>query len=361
MNSRAFYLNTETRQFVGSTYGAVLSAPTFFEEDVESITLYFLEPRADSPTLQYVDYSANSVKFAVGTTTPAALQITWSAISTGVTVSVTTMTNGGAGSNEVQKITLSQKPISGGFAIVMPSRNVTVSSVSAGVFTAANHGLFNGQSVTITGFSFTGSTLANGSSYFIVNRSNDTFSLAATTAATTGLTGSTTSGGGTAILPEITTPSVSFESTPTAVQQAFVDAGFAISGAPQISVTGTVGKEYVLNFGGGCQRINFAPVTIAANTLAAAPGLSANVNFNTAGISALIAAGTTNVTMEVEVSDGTKRHTYQSAAVLGNDIITSSSVTPLINAGSSFQLVSQDNSMWTISVDNDGILTAQKA
>lgn len=124
-------------------------------------------------------------------------------------------------------------------------------------------------------------------------------------------------------LPEITTPSLNFDASADDVQQAFIDAGFTIGGAAQIAVTGTTGKEYTLNFAGGCQRINFDPVTIAANTLAAAPGMSANVDFNVNGITALVAAGTTSVTMEVEVSDGTKKHTYQSSATLSDDLIPS--------------------------------------
>lgn len=362
MNARAFYIDTESRRFVNGIFGGALAAPTFFQEDVEAITLYFLKAaNTNTSQLDYADYSANTVKFAVGTTTPAALQLTWSAVATGVTVSVTTLTNGGTGSNEVQKISLSQVPISGGFAIVMPSRNVTVSTVSAGIFTSANHGLFDGQSVTITGFSFTGSSVSNGGSYFIINRTGDTFSLANTSNATTALTASTTSGGGTVTLPEVTTSAVGYNAQPREVQDAFVGAGFTVNGAPQIAVSGTAGKEYTLAFGGGCQRINYSPVTIAANTLAAAPGLSANVNFNTTAISSLIDAGTTAVTIEVEVSDGTKRHTYQTGAVLSNDIISSSSpITSIVNTTTNFSLNSQDGSTWNITIDNNGVLTASK-
>ena len=363
MEARNFFIDTQSRGFVASPNASVpASDPIFYQEDVESINLYFLRPTGD-PAAQYdyVDYSANTVKFAVGTTTPSAFQLTWSAISTGVTIAITTLTDGGAGANEVQKLTLSQVPVSGGFALVMPSRNVTVSSVSAGVFTAANHGLFDGQSVGITGFSFTGSTMINGGSYFVINRTGDTFSLANTSTATTGLTGSTTSGGGTAALGEITTPSIAYNATPSDVEQAFVSAGLTINGAPQIAVSGSAGKSYTLAFGGGCQRINYAPLTVAANTLAAAPGLAANVNFNTVAISSLISAGTTAVIMEVEVSDGAKRHSYQQAATLANDIISSSSpITSIVNATTNFSLNSQNGSVWNITIDNDGNLTASK-
>jgi hypothetical protein len=49
--------------------------------------------------------------------------------------------------------------------------------------------------------------------------------------------------------------------------------------------------------------------------------VSANLSLATTGISTLLAAGTTAVTLEVEVSDGTKKHTYQTSATLANGII----------------------------------------
>lgn len=323
MQARKFYIDTQARKFVASAESTLPpSSINFFSEDIESIELYFLEPtNSATRPFSYLDYSANTIKFALGTTTPAALQLTWSALSTSLTSTITTLVTGGSGTNEVQKISFSKVPASGGFAIVMPSRNVTVSSVSSSVFAAANHGLFNAQTVSITGFSFTGSSVANGSSYFIINRTNDSFSLANSSDTTTPLTAVVTSGGGTVTLPEITTPSLNYDASPADVQQAFVDAGIAIGNAPQIAVTGTTGKDFTLAFNGGCQRINYDQVTLAANTLAAAPGMSANVSLNTAAITALVAAGTTNIKLEVEVSDGTKKHTYQTAATLADEII----------------------------------------
>lgn len=363
MQARKFYIDTQRRAFVASAE-STLSAETtnFFSEDIESIELYFLQPTGSAVRpYDYLDYSSNTVKFALGTTTPAAFQLTWTALSTAVTATITTLVSGGAGANEVQKISFSKVPASGGFSIVMPSRNVTVSSVSANVFTAADHGLFNAQSVTVTGFSFTSSSVANGGSYFVINRTKDTFSLAGSASTTTPLAASVTSGGGTVTLPEITTPSLAYNATPEQVQQAFVDAGFSVGQAPQIVVSGTTGKDYTLAFNGGCQRINYDPVTLAANTLAAAPGMSANVNFNTTAISSLIDAGTSAVTLEVEVSDGTKRHTYQTAAAISNDIISSSSpITAIVNATTNFSLNSQDGSTWNITIDNNGLLTASK-
>jgi len=322
MQARQFFLDTQKRAFVSSPASNLdAGSVTFFDQDVEAIELYFLKPATGAAPYEFIDYSSFSIKLAVGTTTPAASQITWSALSTTVTATITTLVNGGSGANEVQKISFSKIPTSGGFAIVLPSRSVTVSTVSANVFSSTNHGLFDGQSVTITGFSFTGSSVTNGGTYFVINRTGSSFSLGTTSTTSTPLTAAVTSGGGTVTLPEITTPSLNYDASPSDIEQALIDAGLSISNAAQIAVSGTTGKDYTLAFGGGCQRINYDPITLAANTLAGAPGMAANLSLATAGISTLIAAGTSAVTLEVEVSDGTKKHTYQTSATLSNDII----------------------------------------
>lgn len=323
MQSRNFYLDTQTRSFVaGSSSNLAASVPTFFENDIESINLYFLKPSpATTQAYDFADYSSNTIKFGVGTTTSSASQITWTAISTAVTATITTLVSGGSGTSEQQKITLSQTPVSGGWAIQLPSRNVTVSSVSAGVFTTTTaHGLYDNQLVTLSGFSISGGTFSN-SAYYIRNRTTNTFCIATSPGGTYLDTAATTSGGGTAALDAITTGQLVYNATPARVQQAFIDAGLTIDGAPQILVTGTTGSEYTVVYANGSSGINFDPLTIAGSTLAAAPGMTANVAFNTAGITALVAAGTTDVTLEVEVSDGTKKHTYQTAAKLANDLI----------------------------------------
>jgi hypothetical protein len=79
MEPRRFYLDTAKRAFVASP-DATIPAPSnvFFREDVESIELYFLKPTNNAAQpYSYRDYSANTVKLAVGVTAPAALQTTW--------------------------------------------------------------------------------------------------------------------------------------------------------------------------------------------------------------------------------------------------------------------------------------------
>ncbi len=362
MEARKFYLDTQRRAFVsspGSTLDA--SAPLFFDEDVEAVELFFLRPTGDLNTpYEFLDYSSNTVKFAVGTTTPAALQASWTALSTTVTIAVTSLVTGGSGTDEQQRVTLSQPPITGGFALQLPSRNVTVSSVSANVFTAADHGLYSGQSVSLTAFSFTNSVVANGSSYFVIRNSKDTFSLAFTAFSTTGLTASVTSGGGTVSLPAVTTGQLRHSATPLEVQAALVAAGLSINGAPQILVTGSAGREYVLTFANGSANRDYDNVSIVGSTLLAAAGLQANVNFATNEIAALVAAGSTTAKLEIEVSGSGKRQTYQTSCTLSADIVSSASLTPIPVGSSGYNMIAGNGDVYTITIDNNGVLTATK-
>lgn len=361
MQARKFYLDTQSRAFVASPESTLAASESlFFDEDVEAIELYFLEPTGNfEAPYRYLDYSANTVKFAVGITTPAALQTSWTALSTTVTTSITSLVTGGSGTNEQQRITFSQRPASGGWAIQLPARSVSVSSVSANVFTAANHGLYTGQSVTLTAFSLTASSVANGSAYFVIRNSKDTFSLASTASSTTALTASVTSGGGTVDLAAITTGQLAYNASPADVQAALVAAGLTENNQPQLTVTGTAGSEYVITYGNGSANRDYANLSVVGSTLAAAPGLSANVSFATTEVAALVTAGTTSAKLEVEVAGSGKRQTYQRAVTLSADIISSSSPLPLPSA-TSFSLGDGAGGTWTITIDPQGILTAQK-
>jgi hypothetical protein len=362
MQARKFYLDTQSRSLVSSAESTLAAAePIFFDEDVESIELFFLEPTGDgNAPYRYLDYSSNTVKFAVGTTTPAALQLTWLAITSAVTATITSLVTGGSGSNEQQRITLSPKPVSGGFALQLPSRNVTVSSVSANIFTAADHGLYSGQNVSLTAFSFTASSVANGSSYFVIRNSKDAFSLASVASSTTGLTAAVTSGGGTVTLPAAATGQLAYNASAGEVQSALVAAGLTVDNAAQILVTGTAGQEYILTYANGSANRDYDNATIVGSTLIGPYGLTADVSFATAEVAALVAAGTTAVKMEIEVSASGRRQTYQKGVTLSADVIASVTTAPTSINSSSFTILAPDSSVWTVTIDNDGILTATK-
>lgn len=359
LEARRFFLDVQARQFVSSPDSTLpASDPAWFEEDVESIELYALKPTQDAAQpYEYLDLSGATVKFAVGTTTPAALQTGWSALSTSVTATVTSLVAGDFGTSEIQKLTFSgATPSEGGFALQFPSRSVTVSGVSAGVFTAQNHGLYNGQNITLSAFTISGSTFSNGATYVVVDSTKDTFGIS-TSANGSAIAAAVTSGGGTAQVPAITTPSIAYNATPSQVQSAIVSAGLADNGAPQISVTGIPRKEFVFVYGGRSSGRDYANLSVVGSTLSGAKGVGANVSFNTSEIASLVAAGTTNVNLEVEISEGSVRQTFRRAATLSGDLITTSGGTTPVGIGlTSFTIKSPDGSSWVVTMSNDGNL-----
>jgi hypothetical protein len=318
MEPRKLFLDTEARNFVGSnTATLAASSPLLFEGDVENIELYFLKPTGNfSAPYTFANYSSGiTATLRVGATTAAATVTSWSAISTAVTITASETIAGGSGTSEVQRIQMSPAPATGYYSVQLPTRNVTVSSVSSSIFTAAYHALLDGQSVTLTGFS-TPSGFSNGSVYFVRDRSRDAFKIAVT-AGGTAITASVASGGGTAVVPTYTTQPLRAMAEPVEVGAALASAAGASS--QQISVQGTA-TDYNLAYGGAYAGAAFPTAAITASTLAGAPGLAGNLNLNVSAITALVAAGTTDVTLEVDVFNGTLRHTYQMPARLGNDL-----------------------------------------
>lgn len=358
LQARRFFIDVQARQFVSSPDANLpASDPAWFEEDVESIELYALQPTgAAVEPYEYVDISAATVKFAVGTTTPAALQTSWTALSTAVTTTVSTLVAGTTGTSEQQKLAFTgATPAQGGFAIQLPARTVSVSSATAGVFTAAAHGLVDGQQVTLSAFTISGGTFAN-ATYFAVDTTDSTFRISPTLGGSAIIAAEATTGG-TASIPAFTTGQIAYNATAADIEAAFVAAGLAVNGVSPIAVTGTPRKEFVFVYGGRMSGRNYDEFSIVGSTLAGAKGVGANVSFNTSEVAALISAGTTNVNLEVEVSEGSVRQTFRRPATLSADLITSTSPSPLpSNLATSFDLQSQDGSIFTITVTNSGEL-----
>ena len=102
---------------------------------------------------------------------------------------------------------------------------------------------------------------------------------------------------------------------------------------------------------------DYAEFSVVGSTLAGAKGVGANVSYNTAEIAALIATGTTAVTMEIEIAEGAVRQTFRRAATLSDDLITSTSPAPIPSSViTSFDIQSQDGSVWTVTMTNSGDL-----
>jgi hypothetical protein len=317
MQARKLYLDTGSRTFVAEPTSTLPAAGlTVFREDVEDIELYFLEPTGDfSAPYRYLNYSTLTANFALGTTTPATTVTSFTAITTSVTVTASVAITGGSGVTEIQRVQMSPAPATGYYSLSLPTRNITVSSVTASVFVAAYHALLDGQSVTLTGFS-SPSGFSNGSVYFVRDRSRDGFRIASA-AGGTAITASASSGG-TAVLPAYITAPLPAGTGPAEIAAALASA--AGSATQEITVIGTP-DDYRLTYGGAYAGADMPTVAITASTILGAPGLLGTLNLNTSAITALVAAGTTDVLMEVEISNATKRQTFQSTATLSADII----------------------------------------
>ena len=356
MQPRKLYLDTASRTFVADARTTLSSSDVnLFEQDVENIELYFLKPTGSpSAPYEFVDYSALNAQFAIGAGSVAATVTSFSAISTSVTLTASVTITGSAGGVAIQRVQISPPPASGYYSLVLPTRNVTVSSVASSIFLAPNHALLEGQSVTLTGFS-TPTGFANGSTVFVRDRARDSFKIAASQGGTA-ISASVASGGGTAVAPNYTTEPLPAEAAPESIAAALAVAAGSVS--QEVRVIGTA-TDYNVVYGGAYSGAVMPLIAVTANTLAGPPGLVGQLDLDTVEVAALVSAGTTEVVMEVEVGDGTSRHTFQSTATLGDDLISAGG-TPSSVGGTSFTLRSGDNSVWSVSIDDDGVLTATK-
>jgi hypothetical protein len=356
MQARQFWLDTQTRSFVPPPDGLEDAGSAYFREDVENIQLYFVR-RTPNLNNRYesVDYSAADVKLAVGTTQPAALVTSFSPISTAISITPSMGVTGGNGLATVQAVAISPAPGAGSYSLRLPARTVTVSSATASVFNAPFHGLEDGQSATLTGFTIS-SGFSNGQRVFIRNSGRDSFQISATETSAV-LSVALTSGGGVAEVDAANTLPLAANTPPAGVQAALI----AATGIPGISVTGAA-NNYSIFFGGRSAGTAFPLVEVAQNSLAGRPGLTANLNFNTQEIAALVAAGAAGALLEVEVSEGPLRHTYQRGVTIAPDIITSTSPIPAPTGDTVSTLNFDDGSggTWTVTVDPNGVLTATK-
>jgi hypothetical protein len=89
-----------------------------------------------------------------------------------------------------------------------------------------------------------------------------------------------------------------------------------------------------------------------------------DLNFNTTELDALFPEDDEDsVTAKVELEwtvGATVSSTLPCAAVIFNDVLRGGEVVPTVVAETSFLLESPDSSVWQISIDNDGALTAIK-
>jgi hypothetical protein len=363
MEPRRLYVNIGDRTIASGNPLAAGSTASLavFNEDVESIELYFYKLKEGSETdAEYVDYSANTVKLAIGITAPAALQTTWTGATTSASATVTSLQNGGSGNSAIQQVSFLPVPQTGSFAISFPSRTISIASITgATFFTSAPHGLLDGQAVTLTGFTAP-SGFSNDVSVFVTNRTQQSFRVALTPVAGP-LTVSATAMGS-VVTQAIKTPLISAAADQAAVQQAINSAGLAVAGAPQVVVDGSA-SNFRLRYSGLLANVAVSNVSVVENTAAIYPYLQANLSLNTTEVAALVAAGQgESCLLEIEVTEDGLRQTFQAPATISEDIITSSSPIPAPIGGTVNSLNFDDGQggTWSVSVDANGILTATK-
>ena len=89
-----------------------------------------------------------------------------------------------------------------------------------------------------------------------------------------------------------------------------------------------------------------------------------DLNLNTSNLNAEFPLDTEDsISAKVEVEwteSGTTSSTLPTSATVFNDVIRGGEGVPTVTAAASFKLLAPDSSLWTITVDNDGILTATK-
>jgi len=353
LKPRKFFLDVQDRIFVAGPNNTFRSeAPIFFNEDVENIELYFLQPNDRRTGYRYIDISGSTVSFAVGVTAPAALQTVWTAGGLSpISASASVVITGGSGTNAEQRIDFAQRPDRGSFAFSLPARTASVASITNYLFrTTAAHGLYNGQPVTLTGFSAP-SGFVNGGTYIVQSASTFAFAIGSDTTATTTILAESVSGG-TAEVPAQTTATIPYNANAASVQAALDNANISAtaSGTP-------LDESITLAFSGSYSGVALSAGSIIANTLYTNPHLSGNVNFATTEIADLLNQGITSVNIEVQVSSGALRHTFTQAATLAEDIISALSPSPLpVVTATSFSLLDSSGDVWTISVTPEGEL-----
>ena len=368
--ARKLYLDVDSGRFVAGINGGVPPDLSAFEGDNVDYELYFVapSPRASSSVYDVyepLDYSAKSVKLHIGPLPPSTATAyvaaqAWTNLPSTVSATVTRAVTGGAAANEQQVLAFSPDAYDGTFSLTFPSQAVTVSSVSAGVFTTSGtHGLSIGQVFVPTGFG-TPTGFSNGSTLYVAQLVSANRFYVNTTATTTAITGYTATAGAGYTL---TATSSLMSARDSATQVAEKLEGLESIGAGNVLVTGVAGRVYRIGFTGAKSQVALPLMTCAA-ALTPVYGKTATLNFNTTQlVNAISASASIDATMEVEVTQSGKVETVAQALVtLKNDIIPpTGSVPTSVSPSAFFYLRSDNNTVFAVSVDDNGILTTQVA
>jgi hypothetical protein len=366
--ARKLYIDVDAGQFVESVNSNIpVALGNLFENDSADYELYFL--RRD-PTGAFLyeaqDFSAKSVKLHIApappsTATAFVAQNTWTNLPSIVSAVVTRTLTGGPVSNEQQRLTFSPDAQSGTFSLTIPARTITVSGVAAGLFTASdNHGLAVLEPFTITGLTAPTGGLSNGQTLFASVIVNPTQFRAAATRTTTPNNAFAADSGGTASTVTASTRLVAGRATGAEVQAALE--ALPSVGTGNVVVLASPGREYRIGYQGEKGQVPIPVATVAA-ALTPLFGKTATLNFATTQLAAALSGNASlQAALEVETTEsGNVDTVLQVPVTLRNDIIDGASPLPVSTTTATFfTLLSPDNSVFAVSVDDNGILTTEK-
>jgi hypothetical protein len=368
--ARKLYIDTEAGRFVGGLNSSIPpDLNSFFEGDTAPYELYFVRRDPSGATaFEPQNLSGASVKLHIGppppsTATAFVVQQTWANLPTTVSATAARTVEGGVASNEQQTVTFSPEAFSGTFALTFPARSVALTgTVTNGIFTSsAAHGLATAEPFIPSGLGTVTGGLTNGQTLFVAQVLNATQFSAAPAPQASAVTafGADTVGS----VGTITATSRLIPARATSAQaQSALEAVPSI-GAGNVSVVATPGREYRLGYQNAKGQVSL-PVPTISTALTPVFGKTANINFNTVELAnAISASATLAAVLEVEATESGKVETFAQVPVtLRNDIIASGTPTPVstISGSASFSILSPDSSVWVITIDDDGILTASK-
>ncbi len=365
--ARRLYLDTDAGRFVEGVNSSIPAAlDNLFENDAASYELYFLQRDPTGAFLYEArDFGSKSVKLHIGpnppsTATAYVVQNTWTNLSSYVSATITRTTTGGTAANEQQKLSLSPDAQSGTFALTIPARTITLTSVTAGLFTTSgNHGLAALEPFTTSGMSGVTGGLVSGDTYYVASVVNATQFRAAGTATATAVVTYAATTAGTISTLTASTGLVSARAN-GATLQASLEAVPSV-GTGNVLVVAIPGREYRIGFQAAKGQVELPVLTVAAS-LVPLYGKTATLNFSTVQLAAAISGSASiDATLEVEATEGGIVETVAQVPVtLRNDVITSGSPLPVSTTTATFfTLLSPNNTVWAVSVDNDGVLTTE--
>jgi hypothetical protein len=158
--------------------------------------------------------------------------------------------------------------------------------------------------------------------YYVLRPDKNNFLIATKSDGTGVVTAPTVvTGGGFATIKEVTTGDLSYDASPQDIQNAFIAQGFGTSNGSALQASGSIIDGFFITYGGSSSNINFDPLTIVNNTLAAGAGVSANLAFTTTAFVSIVSAGSTSGIIELEVTSGAQKQTMTMDCNFADDII----------------------------------------